>query len=267
MAVLGILLGLAYWKRYPIEKLAFQSALNLSTNEFFHGSLRLKRGFMDRSLKMHLEGLEGTIQSETGPSKIEVGRVDSEKLSHYFTKQNFALSFQNARPAGSLSPGIQGRVELKTGEAPHYQLQAEIVGLDLAEVEWVNPENLKGSSGVLQGKITADGKFTENPHFIVILTSQDGKLQSKFFSALLPYLPAMPTKQQIAKLASAKEIVGYKNAALRLELPKPQQMKIFLHIRIPDYNVELNLNFDIRLEENLSFSELAEAFGILKVKK
>jgi hypothetical protein len=177
------------------------------------------------------------------------------------------FNFDQVRTQGSVLPGIQGRAEIKTGSEGSYKVEADIAGLDLQEIHWLNPDNLQGSSGLITGKITLDGKFDEDPHFTVILASKDGKVQSKLFNILLPYLPALPTKKRMAELSSANAVLPFRNAAMQLALPEPGKMKIFLHILIPDYNVELNLNFEIHLEEKMSLSEIAQILGIVKVSQ
>lgn len=215
---------------------------------------------------MHLKDFKGTLISEGGPTPIQIDRVDSStSLLNFFKPEGTSMEFSGAKPEGSKNPGLSGRVELKSEDGGQFHLNAKIDGLDFGEIEWMNPDNLRGASGLFTGAITSDGKFSEDPKFQLILASRDGLVQAKFFSALLPYLPALPTKDRLTKLAAKDAVLPFKNAAVRAELKEPHKMTIALHIEIPDYNVVLNINFEIRIEESLSFLQLAEIMGLVKV--
>lgn len=262
-----LLLGLAYLYRQPLETRLFQAVLNHSTSEFFKGSVRLKSGTLDRNLKLHLKGIEGTLKSQGGPVIMEIQRADTTKLvPGLFTPEGINLQFAGIRPKGSNNPGLSGRAELRSGKEWSFKTDTEIEGIDLNEIRWLNPENLEGSSGWIHGTLTAEGSSKDKfPRFTMVITAQKGgTLQSRFFDVLLPYLPELPTKTQLAKLSKKAEIVPFKEAVLRTELASANKMKVFLHISVPDYNVELNINLEIRIDETSSFAELAEVMGLLK---
>lgn len=83
-----------------------------------------------------------------------------------------------------------------------------------------------------------------------------GMIPSRFFDGLLPYLPNKVAKKQVMALAEKSEMMAFQEGELRLETVSAKNMKVFLHMLIPDYNVALNINFDIRLEEAESLREL-----------
>lgn len=262
-----LLFSAIYIKRREIQCWLFEKSLSTGTREFFEGPVRLKDGYIDKDFKMHLSEMKATLKNENGPAPLEIRDVTSQSpVFDYFSPQGTVLHFDGVKPQGSQSKGISGRAELKSEGGGHFKLDAKIEELDLSEIEWANPENLKGSKGAFTGSITSDGKFTENPQFKMILTSKDGLVQAKFFSVLLPYLPALPTKDKMAALSAKGAVVPFKDAAVRVEMTEPEKLKIFLHILIPDYNVALNINFEIRLEEAVTFSQLARTMGLIKVK-
>lgn len=262
-----IILGLIYFNRLELERLLFQAALNVSTSEFFQGSARLKSGSIDRNLKLHLKGIEGTLKSQGGPVPMEIQRIDTTKIvPGLFTPEGINLQFAGIRPKGSNNPGLSGRAELRSGHDWSFKTNTEIEGIDLSEIRWLNPDNLEGSSGWIHGTITAEGSSKDKfPRFtMVVIAQKGGYLQSRFFDVILPYLPELPTKKQMAKLSKKSEVVSFKEAVLRMELASANSMKVFLHISVPEYNVELNINLEIRIDETSSFAELAEVMGLLK---
>lgn len=264
--VFALGLSALYIKRREAERWLFEKALSTGTREFFEGPVRLKGGYIDRGLKMHLTDVQATLKSKEGPAPLELEGIHSQaSLLDYFSPKGTKIDFQGLKPQGSASKGISGRAELKSEGGGHFHLEAKIEALDLSEIEWINEDNLKGSKGLLTGTITSDGKYTEEPHFQVILASKDGLVQAKFFSVLLPYLPALPTKDKMIQLSQAGAVLPFKDAAIRMEMKEPGKLKIFLHVLIPDYNVSLNINFEIRLEDTVSFTQLARTLGLLKV--
>ncbi len=260
-----VILSLLYVFRLPLQKRMLEAGIGFAAREFFQRPIRLNSGFIDRSLQMHLRQLEANLLTVSGPVSIELPRLDTSALiPPLLSGQPITLTFEGLKPTASQNIGVGGRAELKTGPEGFYQIEANIGGLDLGEITWLNPDNLKGSSGSFTGKVFLKGSYKEAPQIQAVITSKDGYVQSKFFELLLPYLPAMPTKQNLVNLTAASKTVPFHDGALRVEIPKPHQMKIFLHIRIPDYNVELNINFEIRIEEELSLMELSQLMGFVR---
>ena len=58
--------------------------------------------------------------------------------------------------------------------------------------------------------------------------------------------------------------VGYQSADLRATLASADTLKVFLHLLIPDYNLDLNLNLEIHIDKDNAFPELARLMGLLE---
>jgi hypothetical protein len=269
LLVLSVLTGAAYLFRLPLQHAAFEQILNQSTREFFAGTVRLKSVSMNQNTELSLQGLEGMLQTENGPVAVEMTAASTEKLwPNLFSEQGTVVHFSGIRPKGSRNPGVRGDARVKAGKNWHYQALFEIEGLDLREVRFLNPENLKGSTGMLRGSLQMMAhEARPEPQFqAVLLADQGGMLQARFFEVILPYLPALPTKAKMEELAEKEAMVRFQKAALRIETAAANRLKVALNILIPDYNVEANINLEVRIEEQTTFTELAQIVGILKVK-
>ncbi len=263
---------LASWGLYhyhpPLQHFILERFLNFEGREFFAGSLRLNRGTIDRHSRVAIQGIHGILQNGGKSVRLEMASMTSDKLIPNLFTRGTVMEFHGIRPQGSKNPGVQIRTEVKAG--PHWSHHSvlTIEKLDLSEIQWLNPDNLQGSSGDFGGSIEfqADAENPTSQFHGVLLAAKGGTLQARFFEVLLPYLPAMPTRDQLAKIAAAGKLVLFKDAALRFELANARRMKVALHILIPDYNVELNINLEVRLEEQTSFPELARVLGFVKVQ-
>lgn len=265
-----IITGILFLYRAPLQRGLAEKLLNASTREFFSDSIRLKTARLDRTGRLHIRGAKGTLKSEGGPVLLEMAALDSEPLlPRLWSSQGTVLNFSGLRPVGAQNSGIKGSSKVKAGREWSSETALEIEGLDLMDVKWLNPENLEGSAGFFKGTLTiqTDAAHPEPQFKAVFMAEKGGTLQARFFEVLLPYLPAMPTKQRLEELATTKKLVKFKDAALRVETAAANRLKVALHISIPDYNVELNINLEIRIEEETTFMELASLMGLLKVEK
>ncbi len=264
-----VFLVLVFSFRRPIERRLFESLFNQNTKEFFDGSIRLEEARLDPKLKIHLRNLRGQLHSDAGPVPFEISSIDSQgPLFDFFSKEGLALIFKGLRPGHSAHQGVQGTIHLRGGREGFADLKAEVKSLDLQEVEWLNPENLSGASGELRGEVTFRVNAAGEVLCAANLRVQEpgGRIQSRFFDILKPYLPQqLEIRQKMDHLIATGGIVGFHDASLQLELAKSDQMKVFLHIAIPDYNLVLNLNIDIRIDEKNAFLQLAQLAGLLKV--
>jgi hypothetical protein len=270
--LLILALGLTglYQNRLVLERILFEKALNLTTPEFFDGTLRLKHVHINREFKLMISGIKGDYQAAEGTVPLRIQRIESlDSLLGIFSKQGVRFHFTGLRPANSQSLGISGIFQTKAGKNWRSEMRADVQSLDLADIRWINPDNLDGSAGELRGDITFKADHASEPELGITLLVQEpgGKLQSKFFDVLLPYLPQLPDKVKIAKLADTNALVGFKEAELKAQLVSTDKIKVFLHILVPDYNLNLNLNLEIRVDEKNAFGELARIMGLVRISQ
>ncbi len=257
-----------YTYRLPLERTAVEKILNLSTAEFFDGSLRLNHVHINREFKVIIKGIRGEYKAAEGTVPIRIQRIESkDPIYKIFSEKGVRFDFRGLRPATSESLGISGTVETRAGKNWRSEMRADVQSLDLADIQWINPDNLDGSTGELRGDITFKADFQSEPEagITLLIHEPGGKLQSKFFDVLLPYLPQLPDKVKIAKLADTKALVGFKEAELKATIVSTDKIKVFLHILVPDYTLNLNLNLEIRVDEKNAFGELARIMGLMRI--
>ena len=235
------------------ERLLLEFTLNQSTKGFFANSLHIEKAYLDWHLGMHVRHVAGKFQSEAGPIPLVIQSIESEgPLTDIFSKDGIALHFEGVRPEVSKRQGINGIVHFKAGKDWSFHFKGDVQSLDLGEIEWLSPENLTGSVGEMRGLVDIRTNSRGEISFSSELRIQEpgGRLQSRFFDILTPYLPQLATKEKVRQVAAAGGLVGFRDASLKADLVESDKMKAFLHISIPDYNLDLNLNMEIRLDEN-----------------
>lgn len=253
-----------------LERRLLESVLNQNTKKFFAGSIRVGEARLDRRLKIHIEHLRGRLLSGTGPVALEIQSIESQgPVTDFFLKQGLVLVFKGFRPGQSQHGGIQGTSHLRGGREGFIDLRAEVDGLDLHEIEWLNPENLSGATGELRGEMTfrSDTKGEVSYSARLQVEEPGGHVQTRFFDLLKPYLPQqLETREKIDHLLATGGVVGFREASLQADWAESDRMKVFLHITVPDYNLVLNLNLEIRVDEKNAFMQLTQLMGLLKIQ-
>ena len=270
LAVLAILcLGAAFALGFYKElgRWVLGSALNRAGKEFFGDSLQIAEVSVDRNLRIRLRRLRGEFQSQAGPVPIAARSIESSgPLFRAFSKEGLALRFDGIAPENSDHQGISGLARLRFGRKWSLGLEADIQSLDLGEIDWLSPENLSGSRGEMRGEIyletDSDGKILLRAR--ISIQEPGGRLPARFFEALTPYLPQLATRERVQEISKGGGWVGFRDAALTADLAEPDKMKVFLHILVPDYNLDLNVNLEIRLDEKNAFSRLFQLMGLMK---
>jgi hypothetical protein len=269
LAILTLLAGtgLLLWTDTPLESRFLEQLINLASREYFGGSLRLKDGAIDRRFALRLSGIRASLLTETGSAPLELEALSSQSsLFEIFGRNGLFLPFEGLRPRGSRHEGLGGFVRLKQGRTFSYHLTAQIRALDLAEIRWLNPDNLSGSAGVIRGSMILLGSSDGQNGFEFKIESAEGSLQSRFFQPFLPYLPPVPEKKKLKSLARSEEIVAFQEGSLQAAMPAPDRLKIFMHIVVPDYTMNLNLNLEVKIDEENAFLQLAHWMGLARIQ-
>jgi hypothetical protein len=163
---------------------------------------------------------------------------------------------------------MAGTAVMTAGENWSFELEAEIRSMGLEDLEWFDPENLAGSSGLMRGTLRIKNDYTEVQQFRAELAVAEpgGNIQAHFFDLLAPHLPPFEGIRRIRDLSKGQRLVTYRKAALNMEITGPAEFKVFLHILVPEYNLNLNINFKIRTDRENAFLELAQLLGLVEVK-
>jgi len=265
--LLLLLLGVALWQvRNPLLEWGLEESLNRSQSSLFHGTLDFKGVELTRDLKLNIATIQGDWHTPDAkfPFILESVRLQNP-LTHFLRGIPAHATFQ-LRRQGSQHPGLQGQAIFSNDEDATFTLEADFLGVGLDDMAVLDPEHLKGASGIMTGDLYLKGSRKGQEVFRLKLNvvPPGGKVQARFFDILLPYLPA--TEKAVLEAIRATKTVNYRQANLTVELTGPETVNVLLQIQVPDYNLNLNLNVKVRVEEADAFSQLAEVMGLIKVQ-
>lgn len=266
------ILGLALWglPRLPeFERNLAERLANNSAKDYFADSLQIEKISLDHHFKIHLTGITGKLQTRQGPVPLEVRSLESQDPLFLFLSQKpVRFLFTGLRPQESSRPGISGTLTIRTGKTWSFECSADFGKTDLEDWQWLDPQNLGGATGAMKGNMTFRQTFGQEPTFSMDLEAPQpgGNIQARFFDLFLPYLPASLQKDKVKKASESQELVRYTQAALKVSLPQSDNMKIFLQIFIPAYNLKLTLNSQIKTDQKDAFSQIARLMGLIEVK-
>lgn len=243
-------------------------AANSAASEYFQGTIRLKRVTLDRSLKIRLENLEGVLKTEHGPVPLEIASVESRgPVYEIFSKDGQFFDFKEARPKNSPRKGVSGSVQFYARKEWRSTLRLQVEALGLEEIQWLAPNDLAGSSGEMKGVLTFVSDYKKELGFFADLKIAEpgGILQERFFESLKPYLPAL-TQIEGKIRQDGRDLVKFRAANLTVRLLESDTLIGLFHIQVPEYNLNLNLNLTVKLDEKNAFSQLFDVMGLLKLK-
>jgi len=249
ISLLAVSIGLALFLRPPMTRKLLEFGLNQASRELFAGTLRLEKVEWRSGPGIDLKNLHGQLQMPSGPVPLEVRSVESRgSLLDFFSRSGLRLNFEGAHPLGSPREGLAGAVWIRGGRNGFFELRSEARSVDLEDLVWVNPENLKGSQGEIKGEIAIRQNATGDLRIRgkLRIAEPGGKLPARFFDLIKPYLPVAVTSAKIKTIQAAGGLVGFRVARLEMEMENPEVMKLFLQLAVPDYNLDLHLKMEIR---------------------
>ncbi len=250
------------------ERKGLEWAANKAAYEYFEGSLRLEKAGVNKQMKLNVTNIRAELKTADGKVPFQIENLVSEDpLTHFLRNRPVTFRFTGLRTAASQYKGAEGVLTVLGGKEGYVDFRSEVKELGLEDITWLNPDNLEGSTGRMTGHMTFRSDARQDPALGMELLIQEpgGRIQAQFFDLLLPYLPQFKNVDKIKTLASQKSLVKYKNAALIVTLKESDKMKVFLHIMIPDYNISLNLNLEIRTDKKNAFMEIAQLLGLFEV--
>ncbi|MFZ5802227.1 MAG: hypothetical protein ACOY3K_03830 [Candidatus Omnitrophota bacterium] len=265
LAVTGVAFAVSFLDA-GIER-GLEIFLNQSQKELFAGTLDLHEVHLDRSFRLHIGRVTGVWQTLEGEFPIEIEDIETrDPLTNILRQEPVRIGVLAFRPQGSKSPGISAEAIVHMDPAGTFEMRADFLGLDLGEFEPLDPENLRGATGILTGQFFLKTQAEGEQEFRMDLKVQEpgGHLQARFFDLFLPYLP--PASQKVLEKVRKERTVDYRNADFSVKLGEPGTINVLLRILVPDYNLNLNLNLVIRVEDNEALGQLAQVMGLVKVK-
>lgn len=265
---LGVV-GFAY--RGPLTQRLFEYQFNQATPDIFHGSVHVNEANIDRYLQIHIQDIEGTLTSKSGLVPVSIKAIHSEgSLLGIFLNDPILFHIQEIKLNDSKEKGLHGTLLYQGGKNSVLDFTGEIDSIELEDLTWLDPEHLRGASGKLSGhvylKVPADMVKSQ---FELTLAAKKpgGSVQAQFFDLLTPYLPSAQVRVQLKKMDTAgNRVVSYSHAALQLKLIRTDKVKGLLQMMVKDYNLDLNLNFEIRVDKENPFAELGQLVGIMEGK-
>lgn len=248
---------------------SLQFLANRFTDEVFSGSIRIRDARLTRELKLELEGITAEMHSRKGSVPIEIGSVRSQSsLLHLFDKASVLFTFDDAGLAHSRRAGAQGTFHVRLGNHWRFQLDSDIQEIGMEELEWIDPQSLHGASGTLSGKATAEAGQGIDPHFQLELRTDvsGGYVQARLLDSFLSYVPQTDKRDRIKLLVAQGGLVQFQRGILTIQLTDPRKLKILLSMMVLEYNLDLNLNVEVRVDSDRAFFQVAQLMGLITVQ-
>lgn len=272
LSMLAAVVGLVLWvtPRLPeIERNLLERRLNQVSQEFFAGSIRIQGVTLNRQLRARITELSGKLQTRQGPVPLEIRFIESlDPLSYFLEKKPIRFIFEGFRPEKSTRSGVSGTFTIDASSASNFEFTADFGSSDLEDWQWLDPQNLTGATGATKGSLTFRQAAGKDPEFHIDIESPQpgGNIQAKFFDLFLPYLPVSTQKEKVRDMTQKEQLIRYQKGSLKVDLLQSDRMKILLQIFIPDYNLKLTLNADLRTDRKDAFSQIARIMGLIEVK-
>jgi hypothetical protein len=256
--------ALALGAHQPLIRFAVERAGNASRPDLLRGSLRVGASHLDRRLRLELRGVHATLHAGARPVPVVAERIQSQgPVTAYLLGRPFVLQFEGVRGATSPQPGLRGVATIQRAPRWRAEVEAAVAGLDVGELAWLAPSHLSGSTGRLSGEVRLRlGAGIPSIMLIALRVPEPGgRVHSRFLELLAPYLP---NAQEIRRAAAAQALVPYRTASLDVSLPAPDRLQVLLRLAMPEYNVNLNFNVEVRIDGQDLLQELGRLTRLLQ---
>lgn len=249
--------------RQALESMANQQMLALTNR-----SITIRKAHLNHRFEIIVEGIGGKLNSDEGSIPFEVDAIKSDgSVFKLFSTNGLTFYFYRFRVANLKSQGVDGIFIFRGTSRWFLDLTGDVKSMDLSELTWADPINLKGAKGALSGQFHLRMGATENTFLETSMrAASGGELGAHFFSLLLPYLPTS-SEEQVKLISSRGGLVRFQNGALDMNTVSPSELKVLLRILVPDYNLNLNLNMTVKLDKDNAFGDVAQILGLIKVRK
>lgn len=249
---------------------SLQYLLNRGNDAFFSGSVRVQKAGFDPGLRFRIEKLGGKLNTDIGPVPFEIPLLVSEgPVTDLVLPGGLLFRFEGFRLKNAIRPGVSGTLRLTGGPGGGAELRAEVKSIGLEDIDWLNPDNLKDATGEMKGEFIFKILSGKEPSLTLAVRIEEpgGKIRSGVLAPLLSSLPDSLEREYVKELAQDSGLVRYLKAFLKIELPRSDLLKLFLHMSFPDYNLSFNLNLEIQVDEKNAFVKLAGIMGLMKARK
>lgn len=254
----------------PLLKILIEYNLNRSAGEAFRHSLKIGDVRLDRDLKIRIQSLNGLLHTEEEAVPFEIRTLRSENpVTDFFFESGLSLVADGICFKNSERQKINGTLWLRGGLQPEFVIKINLKKLELDEISWINPGNLSGLTGKLQGKLILRTSFPEELSLKLKLNvdAPGGHLRARTFEPFLSYLPESLQREYVKELTeNPSSFIRYEDAAFELDLSYSDRMKIFLHMTVPDYNLILNIKIELRLDKENAFLHLLKLLNLINAK-
>jgi hypothetical protein len=267
--ILVCILFFVFGLHHQLLRIFLQHTINQQTKIFFNNSLRIEKAQLDLRSKIRINRIRAEFKSDSRVIPLEILSIESENpVFGIFSRQGLVFHFKGARPVNSKHKGMNGIVSMRGTKDWFLKAEVRVESLGLEDIEWINPDGLRGASGEFKVNVLFFAASEKEPNLTAYfeISKPGGRIQSRFFSLLLPYLP-IDAKPQMQKIASAGGLVSFIEGDLELNTMQSDELKVLLHILVPDYNLNLNVNAKVRLDEKNAFPKLAQAMQLMRVRK
>ncbi|HNV87126.1 MAG TPA: hypothetical protein PKL97_09235 [Candidatus Omnitrophota bacterium] len=267
--ILVIAVALAVAHRFLLKTL-IEYNLNRSAGEVFMHSLRIGSVRLDRDFRIRIDSLTGFLYTDAETVPVEIQTLHSEDpVWNLFRESGLSLIATGIRFKNSRRQKIGATLWLRGGFRPESVLRIDLKKLELDEIYWIDPADLSGLTGRLEGKLILKNPSPETFSLKLKLkvNAPGGHIKAGTFEPLLPYLPESLQREYVKELTENPFLlIHYDDAAFELDLTESDRMKIFLHMTVPDYNLVLNLNVELKLDEENAFLRLLELLSLMNAK-
>ncbi len=245
-----VLVGVGIYIQAPQKLLhrLVEHQLNVHTQEVFRDTLAVKKVYLDRHLQLTLIGVSAYAYKNDDPIALQVIRIQSlGPITNLLIQRPLLFQFVGLKLGEYDEDAINGTLRFQNGEHWNMRLEADVEQLSLDSLVWLNPTYLQGSTGKLTGVLHLALAADEAPelHSDLEVVKPGGKVRSNLFDLLAPY---MPNKQQIQALIQSDKLVAYTTADLEIDWIKPEEVGVLLRMEVPTYNLNINLNIVIRVD-------------------
>lgn len=270
LAVLSVLAAGILLQFHPgVLRRELQFVLNENTKQLFNGSVRLGNARLDRNFRLRIEQGRANLQTKKDEVPVGIDFLQSEKsLLRLFSKKGFVFNFEGARVGSSSRTGASGRFHFRVGRDFPYELEAKIHALGLEDLAWLNPQNLEHAEGNLNGEVLLQGSASKSPVFRLSLATDEagGFLKASVFDVFLSYVPQVSDREAVKSLIQKGGLIAFQRGSFRAELIEPDRLKVVFRMLVLEYNLDLNLNIEIRIDEKNAFPKLVKLMGLFQGK-
>ena len=159
--------------------------------------------------------------------------------------------------ASALSGTLSGRIDMITDPSPQLELNAQLNRIHLSDLSPIQPSVFKNArghgDGTLKASTTEDGNVQFDLKFGV---AKGGAIQAPLLESLMQHIPAAARTQALRQAAVGDQPVRFQTAFFQITAEQPDRWKALLLMSLPEYNVNLDLEFEIRLDDAAAIPKL-----------